>query len=369
MDATSATPARIAAPPDRRLRVLPLVGALLAAGFVVRQALRALSSTPTFRGQVVLITGGSRGLGFALARAFAAEGATLALLARSDDPLRSAARQLRAEGAVEVLTVACDVRDATAVASAVERVIAQAGHLDVLVNNAGVISVMPLAHAQRDDFATSLDTHFWGPYNLIEACLPQFRRQGAGRIVNIASIGGRVAVPHLLPYTVGKFALVGLSEGLRTELRREGITVTTVTPYLMQTGSHRNVLVRGQHAKEATWFALGTASRLTALDADAAARAIVEATRAGRPTATPGRLARVAELGHALAPAFTASIASAVNALLLPRPATGPEGDQSRQSRAIDLGRVSWLFATDAARLLNQPLAADEAARAMPSGD
>jgi NAD(P)-dependent dehydrogenase (short-subunit alcohol dehydrogenase family) len=357
------------------MRVLPLVGALLAGGVVLRQVIRALVPPATFRGQVVLITGGSRGLGFALARCFAAEGATVALLARSDDQLRAAAHQLRADGASEVLTFACDVRDAPAVVRAVERLIAQTGHLDVLVNNAGVISVMPLVHAQREDFATSLDTHFWGPYNLIEACLPQFRRQGAGRIVNIASIGGRVAVPHLLPYTVGKFALVGLSEGLRTELGREGISVTTVTPHVMQTGSHRNVLVRGRHAQEATWFALGTASRLTALDAAAAARRIVEAARARRATVTPGWPARVAELSHALAPAVTAAAASAVNALLLPRPSTGPEGDQGRQSRSIDLGRVSWLFATDAARRFNQPLAADEAARTsaparvVPTGD
>src|SRR5690606_6326655 len=122
------------------------------------------------------------------------------------------------------------------------------GRIDALVNNAGVIQMMPFDHAHDEDFADSLDTHFWGPLRMTRACLPYLAEHGGGRIVNITSIGGRVAVPHLLPYVAGKFAAVGLSEGLHAELAGRGISVTTVTPHLMRTGSHRNVVLRGRHA-------------------------------------------------------------------------------------------------------------------------
>ena len=99
-----------------------------------------------------------------------------------------------------------------------------------MINNAGVIQVGPVEHMDLDDFGNSLDVHLWGPLYLSLAVLPHMKRRGAGRIVNISSIGGRVAVPHLLPYSVGKFALVGLSDALRVEMRRHGIYVTTVCP-------------------------------------------------------------------------------------------------------------------------------------------
>ena len=187
----------------------------------------------------------------------------------------------------------CDIREQGEVRAAVATVSCRTGRIDVLVNNAGIISVMPFAHAQPEDFQDSLDTHFWGPYYLTRACLPYLSRHN-GRIVNISSIGGRVAVPHLLPYTVGKFALVGLSEGLHAELAASGVSVTTVAPHLMQTGSHRNALVRGRHREEATWFALGTSTRLVALDAHRAARAIVRAARARKASLVLGWQARVA---------------------------------------------------------------------------
>ena len=339
---------------------LAIVGAAVAAGLLWRRARRPES----FEGQTVLITGGSRGLGFAMARRFAREGAVLAICARSTDQLDRAAARLRDDGAGDVLTIPCDVRDPEAVRGAVATVVKRTGRIDVLVNNAGVIQVTPFEHAQLDDFRASLETHFWGPLHFVHACLPHFRRQQGGRVVNIASIGGRIAVPHLLPYTVGKFALVGLSEGLRAELHALGVSVTTVTPHLMQTGSHRNVLVRGQHAKEATWFALGTASRLTSLDADVAATRIVEAARARRASVTPGWQARVASLGHVLSPALSAALTTAVTRLLLPSPAADGQGDRGRLSRDLDLGATAGWFATDAAREYNQRVAPDERAAA-----
>jgi NAD(P)-dependent dehydrogenase (short-subunit alcohol dehydrogenase family) len=313
----------------------------------------------SFRGRTVVITGGSRGLGLAMALEFAREGAHLALLARSADQLDDAATRVEAESGHRPLTVQCDIRDEGDVRAAVAAVVARTGRIDVLVNNAGIISVMPFAHAQTEDFRDSLDTHFWGPYYLTRACLPYLSRH-QGRIVNISSVGGRIAVPHLLPYTVGKFALVGLSEGLHAELAGSGVSVTTVAPHLMQTGSHRNVLVRGRHKREATWFALGSSSRLMALNAHRAARAIVRAARARRATLTLGWQAKAAVLANALTPGLTAA-ATAAAARLLPSSTTPSAGDIGRWSTDIDVGKVARVFPSKAARDLNQHLARDEA--------
>ena len=338
------------------------VGSLVAAaagayaGYLFKRAGRE-----SFRGKTVVITGGSRGLGFALAQAFGREGAHLALLARTPDQLAAAASRLRDEEGVPVQAVVCDIRERSEVRAAVAAVTSRTGRIDVLVNNAGIISVMPFAHAQPEDFQDSLDTHFWGPYYLTRACLPYLSRRN-GRIVNISSIGGRIAVPHLLPYAVGKFALVGLSEGLHAELAASGVSVTTVAPHLMQTGSHRNVLVRGRHKDEAIWFALGTSTRLTALNAHRAARAIVRAARARRANLVLGWPAKAAVLANAVAPELTAA-AITVAARLLPSSTSASAGDIGRWSSELDVGAVARLFPSGVARDLNQRRAADEVRR------
>jgi len=191
-------------------------GLALAAGAGAVLALRALRSQTTydFRNKSVLITGGSRGLGLVLARALAAEGARLTIVARDRVELEQARADLDARGA-EVLAFACDVRDQNDVQRAIERVVARYGSIDVLINNAGVIQAGPVEHMQVSDFEDALNTHLWGPLYTMLAALPHMRSQGGGRVVNISSIGGKVAVPHLVPYTTSKFALVGLSDGMR----------------------------------------------------------------------------------------------------------------------------------------------------------
>jgi NAD(P)-dependent dehydrogenase (short-subunit alcohol dehydrogenase family) len=340
-------------------RTITTVGSLVAAAAGAYAGYRfKRAGRESFRGKTVVITGGSRGLGFALAQTFGREGAHLALLARTPDQLAAAALRLRDEEGVPVQAVVCDIREQGEVRAAVATVTSRTGRIDVLVNNAGIISVMPFAHAQPEDFQDSLDTHFWGPYYLTRACLPYLSRHN-GRIVNISSIGGRVAVPHLLPYTVGKFALVGLSEGLHAELAASGVSVTTVAPHLMQTGSHRNALVRGRHREEATWFALGTSTRLVALDAHRAARAIVRAARARKASLVLGWQARVAVLANALAPGLTGAAAAAA-ARRLPAATGRASGDIGRWSGDVPVGKVARFFASAAARDLNQNLAPDE---------
>ena len=163
--------------------------------------------------------------------------------------------ELRELGA-EALAVPCDLLDRGQSLGAIETVVDQFGALDVLINNAGIIEVGPLENMRRHDFEKSMQLHFWAPFNLIRQAIPHMRRAGGGRIVNISSIGGKVAVPHLAPYSASKFALVGLSDAFRAELARDGICVTTVTPGMMRTGSQVNATFKGDHGAEFTWFSL-----------------------------------------------------------------------------------------------------------------
>ncbi|MBK9710941.1 MAG: SDR family oxidoreductase [Kouleothrix sp.] len=299
-----------------------------AAGATAVVAGRALRRQYDLRGKSVLITGGSRGLGLALARELADRGARLAIVARDRDELERARADIEARGA-EVLAFPCDVREQRAAQQAVERTVARYGAIDVLINNAGIIQSGPIEHMQIADFEDALATHMWGPLYTMLAAAPHMREQGGGRIVNIASIGGKVAVPHLVPYTTSKFALVGLSDGMRAELAKDGIKVTTVCPGLMRTGSHVNSLFKGQHQSEFTWFSIIDSLPVSSIDAQRAARAIVDACRRGDPQLVVSVQAKAIALVAAALPNLTARGLKLMN-WLLPGPAGAPDGDQAR---------------------------------------
>ncbi len=315
------------------------------------------SSDRDLHGRLALVTGGARGLGLAIARQLAARGARLVLVSRSGEELDRAVLELTRHGADAVARV-CDIRDERAVQALIADVVDAVGPIEILVNVAGVIESTPFVHATNEDFENSLATHFWGPLFLIKAALPSLT-QTQGRIVNISSIGGRVAVPHLLPYCVGKFALSALSDGLRAELARSRVSVLTVTPGLMRTGSYRNVTVRGQHRYEAAWFALGSITPLTAVKVETAAEQIVAATAARRARLTVGSQARLAELGNVVAPELAAWLAEMAAEALLPGPASSADSI-ARASRELDLGWFARILPTGLAEHMNQPIAADE---------
>jgi short-subunit dehydrogenase len=331
-----------------------LFGAAAFAGIAWSLALRRQQADYTFRGKTALVTGGSRGLGLAIARELASEGARVIICARREDELERARLQIAREHGASITTYVCDVREPDDVNFMVSRITAAGQPIDILVNNAGVIQSQPFDLATAADFQESIATHFWGPYNLIRACLPHMKRQGHGRIVNISSIGGRVAIPHLLPYSVGKFALSAFSDGLNAELAESNIVVTTVSPGLMRTGSHRTVVVRGQHEREATWFGMSVATPLTSMNAERAARSIVQACREGRARITPGWQARLTELASVAAPEVTAAIAAALASWALPGPGTKPQAREARVSRELDLGWAGALVPRPAAAGLNQ---------------
>lgn len=279
-----------------------------------------------FRGRVVVITGGSRGLGLVLARHLAGEQARLVLLARNPEELERARDELGSR--TQVLARPCDVRDREQVVSAFDAAVQRFGGIDVLINNAGVIQVGPVEHMTRQDFEESLAVHLWGPLETIQAAVPHMRLGGGGRIINISSIGGRLPVPHLVPYITGKFALAGLSEALRVELARTNIYVTTVYPGLMRTGSPPNAQFKGQFREEYAWFSILDALPVVAMDADRAAGRILQACRRGKARLVLPLKTKLAFAAEALFPELTADALSLVNRLL-PRPA-GHEGDHAR---------------------------------------
>lgn len=301
--------------------------AALGAGAIVAARKLREARRWSFLGRSVVITGGTRGLGLVMARMLADEGAQVTILARDEDEVRRAEDEFRAKNC-DVLAFSADIRDEEQATAAIERAVAHWGRIDALINNAGVISVGPIEHQTLDDFKLALDTHVWGPLYTMRAALPHMRNQGSGRIVNIASIGGKVAVPHLVPYSTSKFALVGLSDGMRAELAKDNIRVTTVSPGLMRTGSPPNVLVKGQHEKEYSWFAISDANPLASISVERAARQIIEACRYGDPALTISTQARVLEVLNNLFPSLIANI-MAIGGRLLPGP-DGEAGDQQK---------------------------------------
>jgi NAD(P)-dependent dehydrogenase (short-subunit alcohol dehydrogenase family) len=247
----------------------------------------------------------------------------VAILARDAAELARGCRDLRARG-IDAVAERCDVRDRADVDGAIDRIARRLGRIDVLVNNAGVIQAGPLAQTTLADFEDALRVHLFGPLATTFAVLPHLRRTGGGRIVNIVSLGGLVGVPHLVPYSASKFALAGLSQGLRAELRRENIRVTTVHPALMRTGSPRNALFKGRRRAEHAWFAIADAQPLLSVSSGRAARRIVAACRRGDATLTVGWPARVAMIANGLAPNTVAALTAAANRFLPDAPAGAP---------------------------------------------
>ena len=275
----------------------------------------------------VLITGGSRGLGLELAREFGQRGARVAICARDAEEVDRAVGGLRQRGTV-CTGVVVDITNRERMDAAVPSAVQWLGGIDILVNNAGVIQVGPRDEMTLDDYHRAMDAHFWGPLYAAEAVLPYLRERRQGSIVNITSIGGRISVPHLLPYSASKFALVGYSEGLRAELLPENIFVTTVVPGLMRTGSPEKAEFKGHHRLEYAWFVTLDSLPFVSVDVTEAARLIVDAAERGDAELTISVPAKLGSIVHGIFPGFVSDALSFV-ARLLPRP--GGVGKASRR--------------------------------------
>lgn len=295
-------------------RALLLLAGGVGAFFAAREIIRRARSID-MRGKAVVITGGSRGLGLELARRLADEGARLAICSRTPHELDAAKRELEARGA-EVLAMPCDITNRSQTDEFARVVQHRYGAIDVLINNAGVMQVAPLEDVTVDDFQKMMNGNFYGALNMTFAVLPGMKRRGGGSIVNISSIGGKISVPHLLPYSASKFALTGFSEGLRASVAKDGISVTTVFPGTMRTGSHTQAEFKGQEEKESAWFSTAATTPLLSMSMERAAAQIITAFKQRRAQLVMPLHSEIAVKAHHLTPALSQSALSLVDSLL-----------------------------------------------------
>ena len=317
---------------DSRMRDRALLAAAGIGAFALHRRMNAARKAYRFENRIVLITGGSRGLGLILAREFGRHGAKVAICARDEEELSRAIQDLEARG-IEAYSVPCDITDLSQCDEMLARVRRRFGVIDILVNNAGIITVGPLERMTEQDFDEAMKVHFYGPLHLIMGVLPEMRYRRDGRILNITSIGGKISAPHLVPYCASKFALVGLSEGLRTELAQDGIRVTTVCPGIVRTGSHGQAFFKGQHEKEYAIYTRVNAFPLASMNAEKAGKRIVEACRRGQAELILPRQYAAAAFVQGVAPALTAGVLSAADRLLPGPGSDGREPARGKESR------------------------------------
>ncbi len=311
----------------RATQITVAISALTAAWF-----LRPRRESGSKHRPIVLITGGASGLGLELARVYGRSGARLILVSRSQDHLEEARTSLLTAGDVQkptdILLLPADLSDKAAAKQVIELAIGHLERIDVLINCAGIIEVGPIEDQPLEAFESAMKNNFFTALYTTQAALPYLlaqpslegRRGRRASIVNISSIGGKMAVPHLLPYTASKFALTGYSEGLHAELRTKGVRVTTVCPGLMRTGSHVRAQFVGDIKKEETWFDLGATTPGVAASVQHAARIIRSAQRSGRFELIITPQAWLAARVTGLAPGVTAVASSLANQFVLPAP-------------------------------------------------
>jgi NAD(P)-dependent dehydrogenase (short-subunit alcohol dehydrogenase family) len=282
----------------------------------------------------VLITGASRGLGLDLARLYAKRGDHVAICARDPDELERVRRELEQSGG-SVLAEVCDASDAEQVAQLVQRVHDVLGPIELLITCAATIQVGPVEHMTTQDFEEAMAGIFWTTYHPTMAVLPSMRQRREGQIVHVTSFGGRFATPHMLPYCAAKFAATGFSEGLRAELRSQGIRVTTITPGFLRTGAQVNAPFKGDQEKEFTWFAAGLTLPLLSLSSEVAAKRIARAAELDRAESTLTAGVRAVIIAKAMAPGLVSTLAALHNRLL-PKASSG-----SQARRGIDVANSS----------------------------
>ncbi len=307
---------------------------LAAAGALIVGAALRRRNRYRFEGKCVFITGGTRGLGLVLARQLLARGAKVAICGRDPKELARAVDDLREHGP-DVLSILCDVARKEEVDSTILEIEGRFGPVDVLINNAGVIQVGPMNSMSIDDYVEAIRVHFFGPLHTTLAVLPSMRRRGGGRIANISSIGGKLAVPHMLPYSASKFALTGFTEGLRAEVKKHGVAVTSVIPGLMRTGSVPHAYVKGRHHAEYAWFSMSAANPLISISAERAARSILRAIGRGDAEVILGLPAKAAAVFHALSTPTTTDFLALIDQYLLPEPTDDALGFEKREAREV----------------------------------
>lgn len=198
----------------------------------------------------VLITGASQGIGRATALLFARKGYNLVLAARQPERLHAVAQEIHALGC-QAIAVPTDVQDPNQVQALADKALENYSAIDVLVNNAGIYISGPVEAFSLADWQQAIDTNLWGYIHTIHALLPHFLSRGTGTIINVSSIGGKVPLPYLVPYTTTKFAVTGLTEALHSELKPKGIHVGGIYPSIIKSDFLERAILRGNDQQDA----------------------------------------------------------------------------------------------------------------------
>jgi short-subunit dehydrogenase len=288
--------------------------------------------------RLCLVTGGSRGLGLEIARLLVKEKARVAICARDQKELRRAQSDLNelaaTYGGNSVNIYTCDVTQADQVKQMLKQLRKKSGTIEVLINNAGVIQIAPAEVMDRTEYEEAMNLHFWAPYTLMEAVLPDMQKNRSGRIINIASLAGKLSVPHMAPYTASKHALVGLSEALHAEMQQYNIYITTVCPGLMRTGSVPQMIHKGQHRKEHAFAAIAASQPLTSMNAEDAAVSIVEAIKKGETSLVMPLQAKILTAMNGVFPGLLTDMMGLLNRFLPEADGIGHEQIKGRNSQS-----------------------------------
>jgi NAD(P)-dependent dehydrogenase (short-subunit alcohol dehydrogenase family) len=202
----------------------------------------------SLRGRTAVVTGGSRGIGLAIARALVAEGVNVAVTGRSESHLAQARPRIESAGPGLVETLRGDVRSYPEIKASIEAAVARFGGLDILINNAGVGVFGDAADMTPDQWAEVIDTNLTGVFHACHASIPHMRRRGGGFIINISSLAGKNAFSGGAAYCASKSGLNAFSEALMQEVRYDDIRVSYVMPGSVATG-----FSSGDESKGADW--------------------------------------------------------------------------------------------------------------------
>ncbi|UQA90831.1 SDR family NAD(P)-dependent oxidoreductase [Streptomyces halobius] len=322
--------------------------------------MRVFPAVPSIEGLTAVVTGGSRGLGLLMARQLQRRGCDVVLLARNEVELGRAVDKLRqAGGDGSVRGVACDVRNREAVRDRFDEIAGDNGRLDIAIANAGIIQVGPADALGIEGFHDAMDSIFNGALNTAFAALPYLRNSPAGgRLALIGSVGGLLAVPHLLPYSCAKSAVAALAEGLQAEEAPHDVTITGVHPGLMRTGSHLHAHFGGDRRREYAWFQVLAGAPILSMNAERAAACIVSALQRRRPRVVLTPAAKLGAIAHGVAPVTTTRLTSALGRML-PRGGDGEMAEGFRieaedQPPAHKLRRMLGVLNERAADQFNQ---------------
>src|SRR5205085_5230413 len=183
-----------------------------------------------YQGKAAIVTGGTRGIGRAIAEALAREGMNVCVGARSVDEVKQTVREVESVGEVSAAGAVCDVRVYEECEALVAHGVEELGGVDVLVNNAGIGLFKPVEETSAEEFRAVLETNLFGVFHCCRAVLPEMKRRGGGYIVNISSLAGANPHPSMAAYNASKFGLNSFSEALMQEVRHDRIKVSYVMP-------------------------------------------------------------------------------------------------------------------------------------------